>query len=155
MAGGPGSFALVQSWIPTSQLLFCAVASASLSPLPAQPGNQPHCSFRPRPVLAAQIPPPRQEAPLGTATLSYPSFLGFVTEEFLFQRFRVVGVGSPTGGGVDVRARRRKDGAGRKGKTLGISFLELSHPQSKASEGGEKDGHCEFPPLNSCQEDFP
>lgn len=127
MAGGPGSFALVQSWIPTSQLLFCAVASASLSPLPAQPGNQSHFSFRPRPVLAARIPPPRQGAPLGPATLSYPFFLGFVTEEFLFRRFRAVGVGGPRVVGWMSVCEGEK--MGRKERlTLGIPFLEPFHP---------------------------
>ena len=74
----------------TSQLLFCAVASASLSSLPAQPG-------KPEAFLAqAQTRPGGLDSTAQAESSSQPRdhfSLGFVTVEFLFQQFRAMGVG--------------------------------------------------------------
>lgn len=89
-SGGPESFALYHSKHHPSRLLFCAVASASLSSLPAQPGNP--AAF----LVQAQTRPGSLDSTAAAGISSQPSdhfSLVFVAEEFLVRPFGEVGVG--------------------------------------------------------------
>lgn len=116
----------------TSQLLFCAVASASLSSLPAQPRNP--AAF----LRQAQTRPGSLDSTAEPASSSQPRdhlSLVFVTEEFLYSsslgRYRWTAADVSLelqSGGVQVRVQRRNDGRER-WEALDIPLLRLFHPQ--------------------------